>query len=181
MRDRVAAKRYAEALFRALKEKGDLEKAAAQLKAVINVFEKDDRLMQVLKSPKIDESRKREFIDKAFGAIASGIILGFIKLLVRKNRIDKIFHAASDFNELVDVELGFQEAEVVSVVPLDKEQVAKLKGILSSITKKEIDLKERIDKSILGGAVVKMGDTMIDGSVRNRLKKIRETLKAVSV
>lgn len=194
MRDRVAGKRYAEALFGAAKEAapfgdaiaGKLEEIAFQLKGAAAVFEKDARVMQVLKSPKVDGAEKYEFIDKAFSLLAerqkaSGMVVNFIKLLVRKNRIDKFFDAVGDFRELLDKELGHQEAEVTTVVALDEMQISKLKSILSNITKRKVELKERVDVSILGGVIVKMGDTIIDDSVRNRLKEIREALKAANV
>ena len=181
MRDRVAAKRYAEALFGAAKSAGKLEAVASELKAAAGVLEKDARVMQVLKSPKIDEVEKFEFIDKALSRTALDIVLNFVKLLVRKNRIDKFFYAAEDFRELLDKELGFQEAEVTTAVALDEVQVSKLKSILSNITKRKVELKERIDASILGGVIVKMGDTIMDGSVRNGLKEIKEVLKAVQL
>lgn len=181
MRDRVAGKRYAEALFGAAKEASKLEEIAFQLKGAAEIFKKDTRVMQVLKSPKVDGAEKCEFIDKAFSRTASGMVVNFIKLLVRKNRIDKFFYAAEDFHELLDRELGHQEAEITTAVALDEMQISKLKSILSNITKRKVELKERVDVSILGGVIVKMGDTIMDGSVRNGLKEIKETLMNVNI
>jgi len=105
----------------------------------------------------------------------------FLDLLLRKKRLTEYATIVTAFETLVEQAMGVQRANVVSAVPLTKKETASVQAALEGYTKKKIRLTIEVDPQLLGGALVRIGDRVVDRSVRTLLQRIEEQLSEVSV
>ncbi|HEX8237946.1 MAG TPA: F0F1 ATP synthase subunit delta [Abditibacteriaceae bacterium] len=176
-----AARRYARALFQLALERNEVDSIAAGLREVAQVAGGSRELMQVLNHPRITRQRKKELLSHVFGGALRTDIERFLFLLVERERAGIILSVASEFEHLLDEYRREVDAEAVTTVPLSAAQEAALLQRLQAATGYTVRLKTRVDESILGGLVVRIGDRLIDGSVRARLEVLREQLKQAKV
>ena len=126
--------------------------------------------------------------DEQFQAIVRRVVpaigqkqLNFLRLLRRKNRLALGGSIASFFRELLDAERGVLRAEVTSAVPLDDAQRERLAQKIAADTGKQVELDTNVDPALIGGLVVRIGDQMIDGSTRSRLRSLRTQLERAAL
>lgn len=168
---------YAEALFELSLEQNELEKVYNDLTECSKVFEDHPDFVTLLDSPVVMKDEKHSIINKVFGE-ESGTVHDFICLVTDKNRIRYFGKIAEAFNALYDDHMGIKEMTVVTSVPLKADTREKLILKLEEKSGKKVKLKEEVDPSIIGGIVLKMGNTMIDDSVKGRLESIAKQLKS---
>jgi len=182
MLDREVAIRYARALFDSAKERGYLDSADEQLAVLQDVFSRDSSLIDYLAAPQIGDDKKEALIRKVFSAerFVRGI-LEFVLLVARKRRVEYLPLMIEEFRELVADERGQITAEVTAAHQLSAEQREALVNRLQVKLGKTIKLSERQDSSVIGGVRVRLRDEVIDGTVKNELRKLRERLEALEV
>lgn len=173
----VIAKRYAKALLGLLSDKKEIESCAAELAELAANFEASADFRQVVADPKLSREAKTQTV----GAIAKGLglserVVKFSRYLVSKKRFELIGLVAQRFDAMAQERLGKAKATVKSAFELKEEQIQSLAKQLSDYTQKEVALEVEVDPSILGGAVTQIGSLVLDGSVKNRLNQIRETI-----
>jgi F-type H+-transporting ATPase subunit delta len=176
MKDTRVAKRYAAALFAVASRDGILDAVEQDLTLVERFIAEVPYLRAVLLQPLVSEDRKVKVATDAFGDRTTGTTLNFIKLLIRKRREDLIDDVIRNFRILAMEKANLVDAEVSTAVPLSPSQEKKLTASLQKLTGKTVRVHAVVDGSILGGVVVRLGDTIIDGSVRGRLERLREHL-----
>lgn len=177
MIERTLARRYATALLAQAERAKAVEEMEAQLLALKAAFTGDARLRSALTHPKVGRSQKVKMLNAVFKDRTPPAFSAFLTLLIRKNRLKFIPEIADAFDRLADSTRGVVRVDVVSFMPLTD---AQRQGLTAKLTKllggKSIELRVDVDPKALGGLSVRVGDTIIDGTARARLKNLREAL-----
>jgi F-type H+-transporting ATPase subunit delta len=180
-RDDVAAERYARALFMIAERRGEIFEALEGLKRLRALFAADPRLGRFLRSPFVPLERRRGLVRAELRAGLLEPVADFLDLLLRKKRLALFDGAVDEFETRVRAWQGLQEAEVVSAVPLTEEEATRLHAELERITGLTIELARRVEPALVGGLYVRIGDRVIDRSVRGLLASLQERLFEVSL
>jgi F-type H+-transporting ATPase subunit delta len=165
---------YAEALFRVVQAEGDLDRVEDELFRFGKLLESNHELKQALSDRSIDKVQRIKVVEELLADKVSPHTLGLITFFVSQDRARQLPQILTELSSLAAEARQSVVAEVRSTVPLDEEQTKKLADALSKATKKKVEVKVIVDPSLIGGVVAKVGDTVIDGSVRRRLEEIRE-------
>jgi F-type H+-transporting ATPase subunit delta len=135
-------------------------------------------LRRFLESPVVSRPRKKAVVKELFGASVAPAVLGFVNLLVDKQREGELPGIIEQFARLRDERLGIVGAEVASAVDLSSAQQEQIVRQLKQYTRKDVRLETRRDPSLRGGIIVRIGDTVLDASVRRQLERLRDQLVA---
>jgi F-type H+-transporting ATPase subunit delta len=169
---------YAEALFSVVKAEGELDRVEDELYRFGKMLESNNDLKQVLSDQSIDRSQRVKVLEELLGGKVSAHTLGLLTFIVANNRGRQLPQILSELSELAAEERKHVVAEVRTAIPLNDQQRRSLAAALAKATGKKVDVKVLVDPSILGGVVSKIGDTVIDGSIKHRLEQLREQVKA---
>lgn len=169
-------RRYAVALYKIASVKNKIEEYIADLKQIYELINTNKELYQVIYNPKISTSKKKEVFTGIFKDKIDSELLSFLLLLIEKDRIEQ-FKGIILQMEKVHLEKNNEIiAEVKTVISLNDNERASLIDKLKAKYNKSIILKETIDKSILGGVYVRVGDDVIDGTIKNKLDEIKKLM-----
>ncbi|MCF0154284.1 MAG: F0F1 ATP synthase subunit delta [Veillonella sp.] len=174
----IVADRYSAALFEIAQESNALERLETQAQSVLDTFKEQPDLVKFVGNPLLTADAKCDLLGKIFGDEVDKSVLHFLYVMIKRNRAHYIREALEAFVDKSQEERGILKATVTVVEPLTAEQEERLLAKLQTITGKTLILKTHIDKSIVGGLVVQMGDMRIDGSVARRLEELQKTLLA---
>ena len=181
MKDTTVAARYARALFILTEKRGETAPALEDLKAMGEVLKPGSRVGGLFATPQVLLSDKRKvLLEMLKGRVSHAVVL-FIDLLLRKNRLGELAHVVHGFEAIVEKQQGIQRAQVVSAVPLTDAERDTLHAQLEKSTQSKIRLTTRVDDRLVGGALVRIGDRVIDRSVRTLLEQIERQLSEVTV
>jgi F-type H+-transporting ATPase subunit delta len=169
------ARVYAEALFAVAREKGKLEEIRDQLAQFTDTLGSNRDLQVFFFSPYFSSAEKREGIAKAVSG-ADPEFVNFLELLAEKHRMPAIFRIRRRFEELVAEELKQLEVSVTSAVDLDERVVEEVGKEIEKQTGRKVELSSSVDPEILGGLVLRVGNMVLDASLRNRLEKMRKEI-----
>lgn len=170
-----AARVYAEALFEAGKDKGKLDSLQSQLAQFVDAVDRDQELQVFLFSPYLSSADKREGLSRAISG-AEPELMNFLELLIEKHRMPEIFRIRRELDELWKKENRRLDVTVVSAVELDEAVVKKIGEEVERQTGEAVELSSRVDDGILGGIVLRVGNMVLDASIRSRLEKLRKTV-----
>lgn len=172
------ANRYARALVEVvLEQKIDPATAIQQVNDTVAAVGESDQLRMVWESPAIPGEQKRKLLDAI--ASQSGTlrpIRNFFAILIDHGRIPMLAQIARQFETELNTQLGFVEADVTSSRPLSTEEKNGLEAQVANITGKKVRARYGTDPELLGGALVRVGSTIYDGSIRGQLRKLKEQL-----
>ena len=168
------AKRYAQALFNLAQEQGKEQAWLDELAVAVESLTGTDVTL-FFSSVRIPLERKLRVMRELFPG-RDQAVMNLIGLLLRRNAIDLLPDIQTSYRELLDEKLGRVYANVSSAVPLTADQQDRLRQTLSGALNKDVILDVRQDPEIIGGLVVRVGDQIIDGSVRSRLEALRRRL-----
>ena len=181
MRDTTVAGRYARGLFILTERRGETVRALEDLKGLLEVVGPGSRFGNFLASPGVRLADKREALKRGLdGRVARTVVL-FLDLLLRKKRLPEFPIMVTEFEALVEKAQGVQRAHVVSAVPLTEAEQTRLHAELERHTRSKIHLTSEVDPHLVGGALVRIGDHVIDRSVATLLRAIEQQLHEVSV
>lgn len=166
-------KEYAEALFMIAAEKELLESFSKSLADINEVILKNPEYLEFLSSPAVPISRRLSAIDEAFGNIENEYITSFLKLLCENRRIKELPLCIEEFEQLKTEAQNKVYATVYYTFPLSSEQKEALKQKLEKQTGKNVELTFTLDKSILGGIKVELDGSILDGSAKHYLNKVK--------
>ena len=175
----VIANRYAEALFQLSEEENITKEIYNELHDVVEVIKNNKELDNVLKSPLVAKNEKTQLIEALFNNKINNDLKNFLKILVEKGRISSLKSIELTFKELLNDKHNIIEGTVISAIALTEKQVKELEEKLSKKYNKNVTLENEVDQSILGGVLVRLGNTQIDGSVKTRLDNIKDQLSQV--
>jgi F-type H+-transporting ATPase subunit delta len=174
-----ASLQYANALADIALAQGAAEPAGKQLHDFGAAYAQSAELRTFLASPAVTVEDKHAVIEKIVARLgASKIIRNFLFVIADHRRTQLIPEAIVAFHEVIRQRQGVAEAEISSAVELSAKQKKELAAMLARITGKEIETKYALDPALLGGTVVRIGDTIYDGSLRSRLNEMRARLAA---
>lgn len=175
------AGRYALALFDLAQEQKATDSVAADLKAFGALVDSSADLQRLVRSPAFTAEEQT----RALGAVLdkagiTGLSANFLKLVATKRRLFAVRDMISDYGKLVDAAKGVKRAEVTVAEPLGDTHLAALKDALRQVSGgQSVELTVKVDPSIIGGLVVRLGSRMVDGSLRTKLNSIRNRMKEV--
>ena len=170
------ARRYAGAVFEAAKSAGAIDKVESDLGLVTYSLQTMPRLREALSHPLIPAARKKEIAAEVFGGKVEGVTLDFLNLLIDKRREEIIEHVEREYVQLANECRGIVVAVASSAVPLTPEERAGLRAKLEQFTGKKVELRAEEDPGLIGGLLVRIGDTVIDGSVKGYLASLKHRL-----
>lgn len=174
------AARYATALFDLAREQGALDAVASDLDAVRRMLDESADLRRVVRSPTLSREQQKQAIAAVLQQAGSGpLVRNFVGLAAQNRRLFALRDMAVAFRRLLARHRGEVVAQVTSAHPLNARQVAALKAELSAAMKTEVDLQAKVDESILGGLVVRVGSRMVDSSLRTKLQNLKFAMKGV--
>ncbi|HET6400533.1 MAG TPA: ATP synthase F1 subunit delta [Candidatus Kapabacteria bacterium] len=173
MNRRIAA-RYAQALMDLGEEMNVLDKLAEDLRDIEETIRGSRELTVFLMSPVATPDQKLRILREIFGKRSSVMTLKFITLLVRKGRSEYLYATAEEFLRLLDAKRNILHARVESATKLTETEQMQLMAKLERMTGKRIRADFMIDPSLRGGFIARMGDEMVDASLKHQLELLRE-------
>ena len=174
-----ASLQYANALADIVLEQGASEPARKQLGDFGAAYAESAELRNFLASPAVARESKHEIIEKLAARMgASKIIRNFLFVIVDNQRATLLPDIVKTFEHVLRQRQGVAEAQIASAVELSETQKGTLMRTLEGLTGKKIQAKYSLEPGLLGGAVVRIGDTIYDGSLRNQLNQLRARLAA---
>jgi F-type H+-transporting ATPase subunit delta len=169
------ARVYAEALFDAAKDNGKLEAIQEQLAQFDDALQKSHDLQVFFYSPSFSTAEKQEGLKKAVSG-AEPELTNFLELLLEKHRMPAMARIRKRFDHLVAEENKELEVTVTSAVELDEGIASQIGAEIEKQTGRTVELTSKVDDSILGGLVVRVGNMVLDASVLNKLEKLRKSV-----
>lgn len=174
-----ASLQYANALADIVLEQGAAEPARKQLEDFAAAYHESAELRNFLATPGVTRQEKHAVIEKILARLgASRIIRNFLFVIIDNQRAHLLPEIVESFEHVLRQREGIAEAEVTSATELSNKQKSTLLQTLERLTGKKVQAKYALEPGLLGGAVVRIGDTIYDGSVRNRLNVLRARLTA---
>jgi F-type H+-transporting ATPase subunit delta len=167
---------YANALFEMAQAESVSSRVEEELYRLRELLKKNPDLLEFLKDPTIQHEGKRKALGELFQGRVHPLVLNMLITLSDQDRAGRVLHVIEEFSGRVASETEKISGEVSTVVPIDNETLQRLAAELSRITGKSVQLFQKTDPSILGGAIIKVGEQVIDGSLRRRLTQIKERL-----
>lgn len=171
----TAPRRYAEAAFQVAMRDDTVATWRAELDAA-EAMVAEARLTRALANPSIALESRLELAAGTFGKVVGSPVLNLIGLMIRRGRIEELPRIAAEFRRLDNARQGITIATATSAAPLDPDEIRALTRRLEQFTGGRVELDVKVDPSLLGGIVVRVGDRLIDGSVRGRLERLRNQL-----
>ncbi|MFQ5536218.1 MAG: ATP synthase F1 subunit delta [Gemmatimonadota bacterium] len=176
MRDDTVARNYAETLFALAQRHEGLEVYGNALDAVVGLLEAEPRFRLFLETPRIADAEKKAVLRKVLDGVVPRHFLDFLFVTIDKGRQRLLSKMRKHYHALVDEHMGREHVDVTVARPLDDETLAHVSSRLSQVLGREAVPHVHVRPEILGGMVVRTGDTMYDGSLRRRLEELRQRL-----
>lgn len=174
---KTAAGRYAEALIDIASEHDNLDVQGEELARVNRILAADGESLRVFQHPKLDLKVKEALLLKILEPYHFSLITtNFSRLLLAKKRLNLISDIKLKYDEFADKRQGRTRAWLTVAVPLPKEMKNRLVNKLKRVINLDIRMETKVDPRIIGGCIIRIGDTIIDGSVKKRLEMLRREL-----
>ena len=178
MRQTILARRYAKALFSLGKEQNKIEEYSETLAAIARLYAEADTVVDALTNPLYPlEAREKVMAKIADLVKADKIMTSFLNLLLEKKRAAILPDIADVMQAMVDEEQNISHGSVISAIELDASLQKKIQETLEKITGNKVILETRVDPSIIGGIIAKVGDLVLDGSIKTQLNGLKESIK----
>ena len=170
------SERYAGALFSLAEDDGMVAERKEVVTDLIRILDETPELNTFFNAVKISREEKKAFIDQIFGEVYDKDMINFLKVLIDKGRIQQLKEILKEFIVKANEALGIKEAVVWSARKLSEEDLAKLKGALEKKYDCQVILSNKIDKSVIAGIKVVVGNSVTDVTVKDRLEKMKGML-----
>ncbi|UCG08627.1 MAG: ATP synthase F1 subunit delta [Desulfobacterales bacterium] len=178
MKNLTIARRYAKALLLIGKEDDQVEAYREELQRFANLLDQETELYQAVTNPLYDAAGRRLLLQALIEKLGlSKVMASYLMLLFDKGRMGYIGDITNFYRKLADELKGIARASLVSAAALPSETIEKIRTGLSQKTGKNVILEVEQDPSLIGGIVTKIGDLVLDGSIKTQLANIRESLR----
>jgi F-type H+-transporting ATPase subunit delta len=174
-RRETAARRYAEAAFEIAQRDGTVDAWRSELQTAAAVLG-DERIGRHLANPAVALEARAALVESVLGTVVSRPVRNLIQLQLKRGRIDQLGRVADEFRRLDNRRQGITMATATTAAELTPDELRALTTRLEQFTGGRVELAVTVDPSLLGGLVVRVGDRLIDGSVRGRLERLRNQL-----
>jgi len=173
----TSGKRYAQAAFELALERNELESWQEGLGKIADLTA-DEELMALLQNPRLPFAAKKTLLQKQLGEI-NPLAFNLALLLVSKGILRRGGDIYQQYNSLLDFHRGIERAKVTTALPLGDEEGEAISRRLAEIVKRKVVIDAQVDPSIIGGFIARIGDTLIDGSIHQKLETLRRSLVEV--
>ena len=178
MKNLAIARRYAKALLLIGKEDGKTETYRKELSEFSELIEKEKTLGEAINNPLYNAAERKKVLETILEKLSlSGIMKSFLALLFDKGRFIYLSNINDFYQRLADELKGIKRASLVSATELSSETVERIRSTLAERTGKDIILEIEQDPGLIGGIVTRLGDLVLDGSIKTQLLNMRESLK----
>lgn len=174
MKNTRVARRYAQALMMTADSPKAIDEIAGDLETIKKVFDGSRELRRFIDSPIISAEKKLSILRELFVSRVSKRAMSFIELLIEKKREDSMLGIVEQYMVLRDAKYGIINVDVSSAVEITPQQGRNLSEKLEEYTKKKVRVRFALDTALKGGLVVKIGDTVLDASIKRQLELMRE-------
>lgn len=170
----ISGKRYAQAAFELALERNEIDGWQGSLKKMADLAA-DEKLMALLENPVYSFAAKKNFLQEHLGEI-NPLALNLALLMVSRGKLRIAGNVSLQYDILVDAYRGIEHAELVTAVPLESEEEEIISRRIGEITGRKVVIDAQVNIAIIGGFRAKIGDMLIDGSVRHRLEDLKKSL-----
>ncbi len=164
---------YARALFEVAKEHGLLDQVRDDLNEFAQALHDNRELAVFFFSPYFSTEEKKDGLKRVVTG-AEPVFMNFLEALIERHRMPAVFRIRDDYQEMWEDERHLLAVEVTSAIELDKATVASIGDRIGEQTKRTVELSSKVDPNILGGIVLRVGNVILDASIRNRLEQLRK-------
>jgi F-type H+-transporting ATPase subunit delta len=172
-----AARRYAEAAFELAERDDALDRWLVDLRLAAGVASDPD-LARLIDSPMVPLADREAVLERALKKRLSGPAFSLVRLLVRRGKLELLGSIANEYQRLLNQRNGVVSALITSARPLSADEDKAIRARVAAMTGSKVEVATAIDESLIGGLTVRIGDRLIDASVRGRLERLREQLLA---
>jgi len=177
MSNRASASRYAKALLDVMIREGSPEQAEQELASLADLFERHEDLRKAMLNPAIPVTAKRSVMQQLVARVQPSRPVGkLMMLLAERDRLELLPDLLAAYRDRLMDYLQVVRAEVLTAISLPEERVAQLQQRLADVTGRRVVMTTRVDPSIIGGVVARIGSTVYDGSVATQLARIKSKL-----
>lgn len=169
-------RRYAAALYSAASKAAAEDRVESDLGLITYTAESVPRLMEAVTSPLIPAEKKRALLRDLFADRVHPLTLNYLYLLVEKRREGAITLTEHEYARIASEARGIAKAQVITAQPMTEEEESELGARLSAMSGRNVRLEPRVAPEVLGGVMVRIGDTIIDGTLRGQLQALRREL-----
>lgn len=173
------ANRYAEAIFELAEEENKTTEIFSELEQIAKTISENANLYDALRSPFVSRDDKKSIVDKVFYDGFSSYTKNLIKVLIDNGRTTEFASIVDSFKNMLNDKEKVAEGVVITAIPLSNEKISELEIKISARYNRSVKLVNKIDESILGGVLVRIGNEEIDGTVKARLDGLKEQLSQV--
>ena len=178
MKNQIIANRYAKALFAVARETEAFDEYSKVLTEVADVYVAQPEVKDGLTNRLYPVDVRAKVMDYIVGAVgATGVIKNFLTLIVQKKRAEVLPEIAIAFQSLIDEQRNICQGSVVTAAEISEELKGKVQAKLEKITGKTVVLTTQVDPAIIGGIIAKVGDLVLDGSIRSQLQGLKESIQ----
>jgi|YNPMSStandDraft_2_1061718.scaffolds.fasta_scaffold01376_6 F-type H+-transporting ATPase subunit delta len=177
----LVGRRYAIALYDIAKAQNKVADFAKDCDFIATTLNNSKELLRAVKSPIINQEKKSALLKAVFSGRVGKPLEDALALLVQKGRAPIIPDVMKEFQAILNEESGIMIAQVESAIELSEAEKQAIAKKLEAISGKKIQIENKINPSLIGGFTARIGDTVIDGSVKHKLERLREELRQVSL
>lgn len=168
------ASRYAKSLIDLAEEQNALEPIKGDIETFVSVLKKNSQLAAVLRNPIINQDKKLAILNNLFGKTFNKVVLAFFRIMVSKGRSEVLFSTGREFLNEYNKREGIIRATVTSAVPLSEPIRKEIEKVVVDATKCRVVLEPKVDRDLIGGFILKVGDRQFDASIASKLSKLKK-------
>ncbi|GIP21802.1 F0F1 ATP synthase subunit delta [Paenibacillus sp. J22TS3] len=176
-RETVVARRYAKALYEAAAQDGRTLETEQELTAAVTALTSDKDVMNFIVSPNISEEVKWNIISGSLEGKMSQTVISALKLVIERGRVDILQDMLNSYTKISSDALGIANAVVYTTYPLNEQEQQQVAQEFGDLVHKKIRVNNVIDKDLLGGMKVVIGDTLYDGSLAGKLERLEKSFR----
>lgn len=170
----ISSKRYAQAIFEIARDKNELDIWKTDLKMVSGLME-DREFAALVENPKMQFDFKAKLAEQKLGTVRKPVI-NLVYLLITKDKLKYSYQILKDYELLVDEYQDIKHAEVTTATPASETERKAITSKLETLLGKKVTVTLQVDPFLIGGAVIKIGDSLIDGSIRSKMDMLKREL-----
>ncbi len=177
----LVGRRYAVALYEIAKEQNKVDDFAKDCNLIATIFKNSKELLNAVKSPITNQEKKTALLKAIFSGRVGKPLEDAMMLLVKKGRASLIPDVMKAFEDILDEQSGIMTVRVESAIPLNESEKQAIAQKLEAVSGKKIRIENKVNPELIGGFTARIGDTVIDGSVKHKLERLKEELRQVSL
>jgi F-type H+-transporting ATPase subunit delta len=173
----AASRRYATALFELARESQELESVSKALGELSKAWNEHAELRRVFENPAIDVASRVKVATGLADKVSAPVhVRRLVQLLAERQRVELLADLQEAFHQKMEASLGVVRATVVSAVELSEEYMRQLQAVLEQVSGKKVFVTRRVDPSVIGGVSAEIGDQVFDGTLRTRLRELKDQM-----